>query len=155
MAGLLGDVPLDGAATTGGARKRLARSDPSVLLTARSPDQATAALLADVRAGRFGSPDLPVVAAVDGDDALASDLGVDLTVPVPLEGPALRDAVERARVLGKYRDAIGEFFEISRQKSRGSATAERLAVARREADRWLSAIETADELPVEVLLGTG
>ena len=133
------------------ARDRLDATMPdAVLLTLPVADAAP--LLEEVRAGRYDRPGLPIVALADGDAALAEAIGVDETVEVPVSDSTIEAAVERAALLGRYKDAVNEFFDACRERAEGEAVGDRPREARRTADACLEEIqEREDTVAVEAL----
>ena len=133
------------------ARDRLERSSPAAMLLG-VPMEEAADLVEAVRAGRFDRPGLPIVAVTD-DERRAHELGVDETVPTSLEAEALLSAIERAVLLGQYKAAVNEFFDVCRERARGSRVDGRSRSARRSADAALEAIQARDDaIPIESLI---
>ena len=144
-----GDVEF--AAGIGEARDRLERWDPTALVVGSSVDDVFG-LVEDVRAGRFDRPSLPIVAVTDDGDR-ARELGVDETVPTSVDPGDLVAAVERAVLLGQYKAAVNEFFDVCRERAHGAGSTEGSHSARRTADAALEAIQDRDDaVPLESLI---
>ena len=149
---LLGPGDLELTTSVAEARERLETTNPIAMLLTL-PIEEAAALVEDVRTGTFERPGLPIVAVTDDDAERATDLGIDETVPMPVSGPALEAAVERAALLGRYKSAVNEFFDACRDSATGSDTARGSLAARRTADACLEEIQKRDDpLSIERLL---
>lgn len=141
---VLGATDLELATSVAEARDRLDTSEPVAMLLTLPVEEATG-LMEDVRAGCFDRPGLPIVAVTDDDEERAVDLGVDETVAVPVDGPDLEAAVERAALLGRYKSAVNEFFDACRERAAGSDVEVRSLTARRAADACLEEIQERDD----------
>lgn len=141
---LLGSDELELTTSVAEASERLEVTSPIAMLLTL-PLEEVAALVEDVRAGKFGRPGLPIVAVTDDDTQRASDLGVDETVAMPVTGTALEAAVDRAALLGRYKSAVNEFFDACRDRATGSDAAGGSLTARRTADACLEEIQKRDD----------
>lgn len=101
-------------ATPAEARHWCDTQSPSLVILACEFD-AAADLIRDLRQGKFDNPTVPIVALVEEPTTRERELGVDETVETPLDENAFRTAVERAFLLGEYKTAVDEFFELSQE----------------------------------------
>lgn len=139
---LLAAYRLERATTLVEARERCQNGHPDVVVLATDPTaKSTGNFITEIRAGRYDHPELPIVAVAGGEEA-APD-GVDEVVAPPLTGKSLRTTVERALLLGEYKDAVTDYFSLCRERATGDhPRPTEYRAARAEADSARNAIVT-------------
>lgn len=100
------------------AAGRLADATPDVVVIDRTSAGSDAdAVVEDLRSG--DRPAVPVVVVAAADVSHLPLLRFDAVVEPPVGGGALGDAVDRARAVSAYRDAVGDLYERCREYAEG------------------------------------
>lgn len=154
----LGTSEISGVATLAEARRWCDARSPSLVIVACEFADAEG-FVRDLRRGEFGDPAIPIIAIVEEPTTRERDLGVDEVVDMPIDDEALWTAVERAFLLGEYKSAVDEFFELSREFAASEddipalTGSWELLSARDHADDCLEKLRTEErEIPFDRLL---
>jgi hypothetical protein len=144
------------------ARDVLRDTVPALLVLGLDEIADARALFTELRDGAFGEAMVPVVFVGEGVslDGLPS-LALDEVVNAPYRDADLAAAVERAREVSAYREAVSDLYEESRERAEsGEASPDDFEMpppvqeAREEADDRLSCLLDRPEVVSSLLWGT-
>jgi hypothetical protein len=143
------------------ARDVLRDASPRLVVLEVAVVEGGAALFTELRDGAFGEAMVPVVfvgetVSLDGLPSLA----IDEVVHAPFRDEDLLTAVERAREVSDYREAVGRLYEESRKRAEradepqdGIEIPADVLEAREEADEHLSSLLDRPEVVSSLLWG--